>query len=268
MSRRVLLIGSALLLALLGTVAVLAYVGRADDRALAGKRAVTVLVAAKLVSAGTSAHDADSGGLLRPAVMPAETVPADALEGVDEQVANLVAGADIQPGQLVLRPMFVAKQQQTGGLTIPDGKVAVSVAVTAPQRVAGYVQKGSRIAIFDTFNVLEDAGLTPAGDGLQNRQHKYNQATRLVLTDVEVIALGSQGGGETSGGATSGGGALSGGGSAAGADTVLVTVAVDAIAAAKLVQAAQTGALYLALMTDSSATTPGAGVDNRTIFPN
>jgi len=229
---------------------------------VAGKQAVSVLVAAKKVTAGTSAKDADSEGLFRVEEMPAETVPADTLGSVDSELASLVASADIQAGQLVLRPMFVAKQQQTGGLAIPDGKIAVSVAVTGPQRVAGYVRSGSRIAIFDTFNTLEGHGSTPAGDGLQSRQHQFNQATRLVLTDVEVIALGPQGGSGESGGA------LSATGTAQPTDAVLVTVAVKQGDAEKLIHAAQTGALYLALLTDSSETAPGAGVDNRTVFGN
>jgi pilus assembly protein CpaB len=263
MSRRVLLIGSALLLAVLGTVAVLAYVGRADTRALAGKRAVTVLVAAKKVSAGTSAQDADRDGLFKTEQMPAETVPADTLDGVDSAVAGLVAGADIEAGQLVRRPMFVAKKQQTGGLDIPDGKIAVTVAVGAPQEVAGYLQTGSKIAIFDTFNTMEGAGRTPAGDGL-TKQHNYVQATRLLLTGVKVLSIGAASASTTDG---SSGRALAAG-TTGGTDTVLVTVAVNQVEAEKLVHGAQTGALYLALLTDTSKTEPGDGVDNHTVFGN
>lgn len=263
MSRRVLMVGSALLLAVLGAVAVLMYVSRADDRALAGKQAVTVLVAAKKVTAGTTAKDAESEGLFRTEEMPAETVPADVVGSVDTDLASLVANADIQAGQLVLRPMFVAKQQQTGGLAIPDGKLAVSIRVAAAPRVAGYVQAGSKVAVFDTFNMLEGAGRTPAGDGLQTRQHGYNQATRLLLTNVEVIALGGQ---ASSGDGDKDENGLAGSSTAAGDDTVLVTVAVSQADAEKLIHATQLGAVYLALLTDSSQTSPSQGVDNGSVF--
>jgi pilus assembly protein CpaB len=263
MSRRILMIGATLLLAVIGTVAVLLYVGKADARALAGKQAVTVLVAAKKVPAGTSAHQADLDGLLRTEEMPAETVPADALAAVGSDLADLVASSDIQAGQLVLRPMFVTKTEQTGGLKIPDGKIAISVAVTSSQQVAGFVQVGSKVAVFDTFNVAEGSARTPAGDGLQ-KQHQYNQATRLVLSSVEVLAIGPQG---------SGGADAKKGGAMAAADTangssgmVLVTVAVDQADAEKLIHAVQTGAVYLALLTDTSKTAPSQGVDNRTVF--
>ena len=265
MSRRLLLIAATLLLAVVGTGAVLLYVGQADARALAGKQAVTVLLAAKKVAAGTSAGDAERDGLLRAEAMPAETIPTDAVTDVTGDLSALVASADIQPGQLLLRSMFVAKEQRSGGLSIPDRKIAVTVSVTGAQRVAGYVQPGSKVAVFDTFNVLEGKGRTPAGDGLQ-KQHTYNQATRLLLAGVEVLAVGPPAATSPEGSAKPSGGLAENGSGGTAGDTVLVTVAVSQNDAEKLIHAAQTGALYLALVTDKSATSPGPGVDNRSVF--
>src|SRR5687768_11350870 len=98
MRRTMLVLGLALVLAALGTGAVFAYVRQADARAVAGKEAVSVLVAGARVPAGTTAADAVKGGLLRVDRMPRDTVPADALATVDSEVGPLVAGADIQPG--------------------------------------------------------------------------------------------------------------------------------------------------------------------------
>jgi pilus assembly protein CpaB len=204
-----------------------------------------------------SAQDADRDGLFRTEQMPAETVPTDTLNGVDSGVATLVASADIEPGQLVRRPMFVTKVRQTGGLAVPDGKIAVTVAVGTAQEVAGYLGAGSKVAIFDTFNTAEGYGRTPAGDGM-SKQHNYNQATRLLLTGVPVLSVGASGSGST-------GHALASS-AAGGTEAVLVTVAVSQAEAEKLVHGAQTGALYLALLTDTSQTEPGAGVDNRSVF--
>jgi pilus assembly protein CpaB len=262
MSRRILLIASTLVLAVLGTAAVLVYVGRADERAVAGKQAVFVLVAGKKVSAGTSAGTAQRDGLLHTVVMPAETVPTGTVSDVGADLTDLVASADIQPGQLLLREMFVVKQAQTGGLALEGGKIAVSISVAGAQRVAGYVTVGSKVAVFDTFNVAESDPGTPAGDGLAQRQHTYDQATRLVLKSVEVVAIGASTTTGADGDAKQG--ALANGG--ASGDAVLVTVAVDQADAEKLIHAAQTGAVYLALLTDTSRTAPGPGVDNRTVF--
>jgi Flp pilus assembly protein CpaB len=262
MSRRILLIGMTVLLAVLGTGAVLVYVRKADDRALAGKQAVDVLVAAKKVSAGTSAGDANRDGLLRVEQMPAETVPADVLGSVAE-LSDLVASSDIQAGQLVLRPMFVTKSERTGGLKIPAGKVAVSVALNGAKRVAGFVEIGSKVAVFDTFNEAEGYGHTPAGDGLI-KQHPFVQGTRLVLTGAEVLGVGPAGAAADD--TTKKAGGLAGAAADPTSDAVLVTLAVSQAEAEKLILAAEAGSVYLALVTEDSETGPSNGVDNRTLF--
>ncbi len=163
--------------------------------------------------------------------------------------------------------MFVASRPDPSGLPVPDGKIAVTVPLTAPQRVAGYVQVGSKVAVFDTFNVAEGQGRTPAGDPLSQRQHSYDQATRLLLASVQVIALGPNGVAATtaSSGRQSGLAAVTST-DPTGDSTVLVTVAVNQADAERLVQAAQTGALYLALLTEHAATAPSNGADNRNLF--
>jgi pilus assembly protein CpaB len=80
-----------------------------------------------------------------------------------------------------------------------------------------------------------------------------------VVAVGQLAAATGDGGAKTSGALASDNAGVTG-------DTVLVTVAVDQRQAEKLIHAAQTGAIYLALVTDSSKTAPGAGVDNRTVF--
>ncbi|HEX6351431.1 RcpC/CpaB family pilus assembly protein [Actinophytocola sp.] len=150
MKRSALVFGLSLVLATVGTLAVVYYVRQADARALAGKNAVTVLVADQLVPAGTSAGDAQRSGVLRAEPMPVDSVPADALGAVGPDVAPLVAAADIQPGQLVLRTLFVDKAPASSPLPIPAGRVAVTVQLGLPQDVAGYVTPGAEVAVFDT----------------------------------------------------------------------------------------------------------------------
>ena len=48
--------------------------------------------------------------------------------------------------------------------------------------------------------------------------------------------------------------------------TLLVTVAATQQEAERLVHGTQTGALYLALLGDTSVVKPGPGVDNKTLF--
>lgn len=258
MKRSVLVLGLAAILAVVGVVSTLYYVRQADARALAGKRAVTVLIADQGVPAGTTARSAEAAGLFRVERMPAESVPADALDQITSDVAPLVAGADIQPGQLVLRSMFSAEKPASNGLPIPAGKVAVTVEVGATQQVAGYVRAGSKVAVFDTYTQADNRE-TPTGDGLP-KQRKDIQITRLLVPEVEVLAVGPASVAAQNGEESTSDGA------AEAASSVLLTVAVEQAEAERLILRANTGLLHLALLTDDSRIVPGAGVDTHSLF--
>jgi pilus assembly protein CpaB len=256
---------AAITLAVVGCLAVLAYVSGANSRALAGKQAVTVLVATKRIPAGTTAQRLRAGGYVETVAMPRESIPTDVMSRVDTSLDKLVLSADLQPRQLVLRGMFTDATRITGGVSIPDGKIAVSVQVTAFTG-AGLVGPGSKIAIFDTFTLADGSGHTPSGDRLAF-DHTYNQATRLLLPRVEVIAIGYDG--QTP--VTS---AASGGNSTDSKSTkdkedgaLIVTVAVTQDEGERLIHGAVTGTLYMALLDDTSDVRPGLGVDNNTLFP-
>jgi pilus assembly protein CpaB len=263
MTRRLITIGLAVLLAVLGTAGVLLYVKQADARALAGQQAVTVLIAEKRVPQGTSAKDAEDQGLLRTDKLPAASVPDGALTSIDAGLESLVASAEIPAGMVVLRPMLVPAAQIVSGVAIPDGKIAITVSVDAQERVGGLVQVGSKVAVFDTFNVLDGHGITPSGDGLQER-YEYNKATRLLLPSVEVIGIRM----DTIGTGSSGRQAVADDETAQTTVKALVTFAVDQVEAEKLIHAQQTGALYLALLGTNPNVAPSGGVDNRSIFGN
>ncbi|MGC9668322.1 RcpC/CpaB family pilus assembly protein [Planosporangium sp. 12N6] len=282
MKRSILAVLVAVVCAAVGCVAVLAYAASADKRALAGQKAVRVLVATKKIPAGTTGQAIRSGGYTELVVMPAATVPADALSDIDATLLALAVTADQQPRQLLLRGAFDAPAVHSGGLPVPAGMLAVSVSVAVPAQVAGFVQPGSSVAVFDTFNVAEGKGdgRVPAGDGLASN-HEYVQATRLVLPKVEILAIGARGtlGAQIGGAATpspgpsaggtgngSGNGGSGSGQSADGTTTVLVTVAVTQDQAQRLVHVAQTGALYLALLGDGAQAQPGPGIDSYSLF--
>ena len=107
MNRRIVLIAVAVVLALFGTFAVYSYAHNADERAVAGGRAVKVLIATKRVAAGTSWADAVKSGNLSVQNMPASSTPQSALSGLDAGISQTaVAQSDIAPGQVVLREAF------------------------------------------------------------------------------------------------------------------------------------------------------------------
>ncbi|GGQ75680.1 Flp pilus assembly protein CpaB [Couchioplanes azureus] len=269
MRRRLLAVLVAAVLAGVGCLAVVAYVRGADQRALAGREAVWVLVSTRRIPAGTTAAGIRAGGYTEKVAMPAGTVPGTALGEVDARLDGLVLTADLLPSQLLLRGMFAEPSQVTGGLAVPDGKLAVSVQVTAAARVAGYVRPGSRVAVFTTFTMREGRGRVPAGDGLSSG-HEYNQATRMLLPRVEVIAVGERGaaGAVTAGDApTAQPSAPAGSSGPKSAAGMLVTVAVTQQEAEKLLHVSLTGVLSLALLDDTATVQPDEGVDNNSLFP-
>ena len=88
MRRRVVLIVAAVLLALAGTGALWAYVAGAEARALSGKEAVEVLVAADAIPAGTSFEEAQQQNLVEVQRYPREW--ALALREMDRLGAELL----------------------------------------------------------------------------------------------------------------------------------------------------------------------------------
>jgi pilus assembly protein CpaB len=254
MTRRILGVLLAVILAVVGTAAVLLYVKSVRSTVASGQRAVRVLVAAERIPAGTSGEHLRDRNLVELITVPASSVPADALSNIPADLDSLVVTADVQASQLIMRGMFGQATTLSGGLAIPEGKVAVTVQVGIPQQVAGYVRPGSQIAIFDTF--------TPgSGSTSTNNQPK---ATRVLLPRVEVIATGAFfTDGSTS---TDQQDPTGNNGEVAGGQTKVITVAVTQPEAERLIQATQTGTLYFALLTDSSDIKPGPGVTNLSMF--
>jgi pilus assembly protein CpaB len=245
MNRRALTVALALLLAVIGTGAVLAYVSRANARAMAGLKAVTVLVAEQQIPAGTPAGAAWQDGLLREETLPAQSVSPDAIGSITPDLGSLVMSTGLVPGQLLLRPMLVPAEQVSDGLAIPGSMVAVTIPLCLPEAVAGYVQAGSQVAIFDTFS---NQSMGSGGcDGSHGGQGSGTVETRVVLPRVQVLAVGAAGSG-------SGGSASGIGGASQSQGTVLVTLAVDQADAERVIQLTETGLPYLALLTPASQT--------------
>jgi pilus assembly protein CpaB len=250
MKRRGLTIALAVLLAILGTAGVYAYVNHASARALAGQKPVTVLMAKSLIPSGTSAADAQQQGLLGTETLPAASVPANALTSITPDLSSLVTDSNVQPGQLLLRPVFVTATQVTSGLAIPSGMVAVAVMFCIPEAVAGNVHAGSQVAVFDTVaqsgSSASSGGNAGACSG-QRQQASGTATTKLILPRVTVLSVGSAAANSQSG-TTSASTTTSNPQSGE-----LVTLAVDQQDAERLIALTESGLPYLALVNGSSS---------------
>lgn len=243
MTRRILGVLLAIILAVIGTGAVLLYVYSAKNSVAEGQTAVKVLVAKQRIPAGTSGESIRGKELVEEIVMPAATVPADSLTSIATELDKLVLTHDVQPRQLVLKGMFGAATRLSGGIAVPEKMLALSVKTAVEEEVGGFVRPGSQVAVFVTF---------VGNDG--------KAITKLLLPRVETLAVGAYGqDGETSSQPDSDES------KPAGTVTLLVTVAVSQADAEKLVHAVRYGKIYMALLTDSSEVRPGAGIDHATL---
>lgn len=255
MTRRILGVVLAIVLAVIGTGAVLLYVNKTRNTVTEGQTAVTVLVAKQRISAGTTGASIKTRELMEEIVMPAGALPADSLTSLPAELDELVVTHDIQPRQLLLKGMFGAPTKLSGGVAVPEKMMAVSLKMAVEEEVGGFVRPGSQIAVFGTFELVDEQYKKLTG--------KNNTGTKVLLPRVEVLAVGAYGAdGVTS--AQRNDAAKESGGKV----TLLVTVAVTQEQAEKLIHAVRIADLYLALLTDSSETRtePGVAVDNRTIL--
>jgi pilus assembly protein CpaB len=258
MTRRVISVLISVVLATLGTVAVLLYLRSADDRAIEGKQARTVLIADKQVPAGTTGRSLRADGYLRQVRMPAETLPDGVLHEVGPDLDTLVTTAAVQRGQLLLRTMFGTAVRSGSGLVIPDGQMAITARVKAAVFGPGAVRAGTRVAIFYTYTPVNNENRNAvSGAGLE-RGRNINSVTRLLMTDVEVISVGP---------AAKDGDIVTSNAETQSKDELFVTFGLNQVDAERLAHAvALGGELNIGMLGDSSGVKPDNGVDNRTLF--
>jgi pilus assembly protein CpaB len=171
LARRLLAAFAALLLLVVGTVVLLAYVRGADNRALAGVRTVDVLVADELIPEGTTAEQL--ADLVRTEMVPAKTAVDGRVTDLDA-LTGRVATVDILPGEQLLAGRFArpGDLEVPGTVDVPEGLQEVSV-LLEPQRAVG-----GRLAAGDTVGVVVSLTFE---DG--------TSATHAVLHDVLVTQV-------------------------------------------------------------------------------
>jgi pilus assembly protein CpaB len=253
---RLLAITLAVVLAVVGIVAVLAYVRQANDRAVNGLRAETVLVAAGAIPAGTSLSKAQQGGLLSTEKVPDSSLTTAAVRSVTAANENEVVSGPVAKGQVLLENMLATSTSDTaGGFVIPSNMIAISIDVCVPEAVAEYVTPGSYVAVFDTTIANADASqATPSCSSehpILGTQALAGGAatTGLLLPKIQVLAVGQNPVNPSTSGSSNAATATQPVSSPSSSSTdVLVTVAVTQAEAQELILVGQVGIPYLALL--------------------
>jgi pilus assembly protein CpaB len=254
---RLLAITLAVVLAVVGIVGVLAYVRHANDRAVNGLRAETVLVATQGIPAGTSLSKARHENWLGTEQVPDSSVTSP-VQSVTKTNGNEVVSGTVAKGQVLLDNMLAPAGTLTPGsgvvLPLPAGDIGVTMEMCLDADVAGYVQPGSDIAVFDT--VAKGAAISYTCTSHQSPTNGSVPTTYVVVPRVEVLsvtAVGSQSTSSASGGSADNTTNPASGVSSAG--EVLVTLAATTQAEAELlIDASNAGYPTFGLLTKTSHT--------------
>lgn len=250
MPRRNLLLVAAALVAALGTLLIVLYVRGIDARATQGQELVEVLVADDVINVNESVADAQAAGKFVTKQIPNSARVEGALSSLKSLEGKVATGA-IYPDEQILEQNF--GQPGTGGLLpIPAGKLAISVELSDPARVAGFVDNGSEVAIFAS---ADPQLITPEGD-----ERPLSSSTRVIATRVLVIGVG-----DTT--VTSAGNAADQDSGEGAISRTILTLAVTQTEAEKILFAARNSEIAFGLLTEDSSVRDGRGVTARDLFP-
>lgn len=236
MKRRLLAGLAGLVLAAVGGVMLMTYVGHADERAMAGMETLNVFVVKGVIPAGTAASGLPK--LVGLETLPAKAVAPNTVSSLDS-LAGLVTTVDLQPGEQLLSSRFVdpAALPTPGEVEVPPGLQQVSIAMERQRMLGNALTPGATVGVFVSL---------AKGDELPAQTH-------LVLHKVLVTKVGEDPPAGTDEETPK---------TAEPADLVLVTFAVTARDAEQIVFGKEHGQLYLSLE-PSDATTSGT----RTVTP-
>jgi len=178
----------AILLALGGTAALVAYVKGAKNSAIAKEALVKVYVVDKVIPKGSSAESIKSSVSLDK--VPARLKQPGALAALDA-VGDKVTASDLQPGDQLIAARLVSAEK--ADVPIPEDKVQISGTFEPERAVAGAVKAGDTVGVylsFDPFNIDEAGQASNAGDTAASTssatQKKTPNMTRLEFQHVLV----------------------------------------------------------------------------------
>ncbi len=191
MARKILLIVASLTLIVAGGALFMSMTATASAPTAT---TVTVYIASGDLAPGTA------GGTLGPQQVQAvnvanNAVPPGALADL-AVVKTLKTVVPVFKGQILMSRQF-AESSATGGLPIPAGKNAVSVELSDPARVAGFVQPGSKVVVYAQVDskstvLLPSASVIAVGPATQLGAPPADSATapnKGVATTIVTLAL-------------------------------------------------------------------------------
>lgn len=198
MRRSVIGVVIAVIMAAVGTVALVAYVNNAEERALEGEELVEVFVVETAIPAGTPAEQLEDALVIE--VVPSKVRPENAVDSIPS-LTGLVVGVDLVPGEQLLRSRFVDRNDlinREAGVDIPDDAVEVTVALDPERAIGGLLSPGDTVAVFASFEPFDLAANVVEVDGEEialpdsiatEVEGKTPNTTDIILHQILVTAV-------------------------------------------------------------------------------
>ena len=216
MSRRIIALLVAVVLAIIAILLVLRYVSQAEERAISELSPANVLVITEEVPAGTEAADLSEYVTLEE--VPSSALVPGSLESLEEVDGKLTI-TDFFPGEQVLVTRFATAEELSGEVQIPEGYHEVTVQLSTTRVIGGHLNAGDTVGFFASDEELKETVLA---------LHK------VLVTRVQggVVTTESEDGTETTQPA---------------ADSLMVTLAVAADDTLRVVNASEFYNVWLSL---------------------
>jgi len=143
----------AVMLTLIGTIALVLFVQSAEDRALADQEVVDVLVATTDIPAGTAVEEL--GPFTEVKRIPVGAVSPTAASSMSELSPGQVLTIDLSVNEQVTgsRLALVEDFAKQGAVEIPEGMMEVTISLGSEQTIGGTLTAGEKVALALT---LED----------------------------------------------------------------------------------------------------------------
>jgi pilus assembly protein CpaB len=224
----------AVAVAAVAAVVTYGWLNGVQDRAYDDAKLVRVFKVTKDIEKGTDGAQAIQSEAIKSDRAPQEFRPANALTDVNV-IRGRVALTKLSAGQILVDGMFVDPRvaQVTASQRIPPGQVAVTISVDQVRGVAGLLVPGDLVDV-----------MVPNGPAIQ-----------MLFQNVKILFIGTTAAPEA--GETQ---------AVAPATSNLITFAVPPVAAQKLVQAANGGGIYLALVPPDNQPAPVPPVNPGNLF--
>jgi pilus assembly protein CpaB len=239
----------ALLLLVVGTAVLVRYVRGADDRALAGVQTVEVLVAAQPIPEGTPGSQL--ADLVRTELLPAKAALPDRVTDLAE-LADQVATVDVLAGEQLVTARFSSPDDlpQAGAVEVPEGLQEVSVLLEPQRAVGGRLAAGDEIGVYISMELEGNIDEDPDDEQIGTT---YATLHGVLVTQVQGAPTPAGADGEVETAST---------GTAAPSESVMVTLALPARDATKVVFGMEHGTVWLSLEPEG-ADTSGTEVVNQ-----